>query len=318
MASSTRTSRRRRDVHPDADIFLDDVTVSRRHAEFLRHRTAFEVKDLSSLNGTYFDGVRIETALLSDGAEVQIGKYRLTFYASRRDLAPLGGGYVPGTAASSARAAGANSWHRPGPRTTSARVPRADPSKLRFLEEQRLVSPARTAAGYRKFSEADVERITVVLSMQRDQYLRSRSSAPTSRRSMRARPPRSRVPRARRSCGRAVPTRRARGGGRRHAALLDEAISASLLPAAELYGDDALGVLRRARRAAQRRHRAAHLRGSAPPPNARRARRAGDRRRRGGRMPRTRRAPPSTRSSSPSTSRRCARRSSGALSRLAR
>lgn len=75
--------------HPDADIFLDDVTVSRKHAEFLRHRTAFEVKDLSSLNGTYFDGVRIETALLSDGAEVQIGKYRLTFYASRRDLAPL-------------------------------------------------------------------------------------------------------------------------------------------------------------------------------------------------------------------------------------
>ncbi|WP_374196190.1 FHA domain-containing protein [Agromyces sp. ISL-38] len=75
--------------HPDADIFLDDVTVSRKHAEFLRHGTAFEVKDLSSLNGTYFDGVRIETALLSDGAEVQIGKFRLTFYASRRDLAPL-------------------------------------------------------------------------------------------------------------------------------------------------------------------------------------------------------------------------------------
>ena len=75
--------------HPASDIFLDDVTVSRRHAEFLRHRTAFEVKDLTSLNGTYFDGVRIETALLSDGAEVQIGKYRLTFYASRRDLAPL-------------------------------------------------------------------------------------------------------------------------------------------------------------------------------------------------------------------------------------
>jgi pSer/pThr/pTyr-binding forkhead associated (FHA) protein len=78
--------------HPDADIFLDDVTVSRRHAEFHRHGTAFEVKDLSSLNGTYFDGVRIETALLSDGAEVQIGKFRLTFYASRRDLAPLASG----------------------------------------------------------------------------------------------------------------------------------------------------------------------------------------------------------------------------------
>ncbi|KGJ82865.1 transcriptional regulator [Cryobacterium roopkundense] len=73
--------------HPNADIFLDDVTVSRRHAQFLRHATAFEVKDLGSLNGTYFDGVRIETALLSDGAEVQVGKFRLTFYASRLDLA---------------------------------------------------------------------------------------------------------------------------------------------------------------------------------------------------------------------------------------
>lgn len=73
--------------HPDADIFLDDVTVSRRHTEFLRHGTAFEIRDLGSLNGTYFDGVRIDTALLSDGAEVQVGKFRLTFYASRVDLA---------------------------------------------------------------------------------------------------------------------------------------------------------------------------------------------------------------------------------------
>ncbi len=72
--------------HPDADIFLDDVTVSRRHSEFLRHGTAFEIRDLGSLNGTYFDGVRIDSALLNDGAEVQVGKFRLTFYASRLDL----------------------------------------------------------------------------------------------------------------------------------------------------------------------------------------------------------------------------------------
>lgn len=72
--------------HPDADIFLDDVTVSRRHAEFTRHGTRFEVKDLGSLNGTYFDGVRIESGMLTDGAEVQIGKFRLTFYASRADV----------------------------------------------------------------------------------------------------------------------------------------------------------------------------------------------------------------------------------------
>jgi len=77
--------------HPEADIFLDDVTVSRRHAEFLRHGSSFQVKDLGSLNGTYFDGVRIDTALLSDGAEVQVGKFRLTFYASRLDLAHLAG-----------------------------------------------------------------------------------------------------------------------------------------------------------------------------------------------------------------------------------
>lgn len=73
--------------HPNADIFLDDVTVSRRHAQFLRHDTVFEVKDLGSLNGTYFDGERTETASLTDGAEVQVGKFRLTFYASRLDLA---------------------------------------------------------------------------------------------------------------------------------------------------------------------------------------------------------------------------------------
>lgn len=71
--------------HPDADIFLDDVTVSRRHAEFVRHGSTFEVRDLGSLNGTYYDGVRIESAVLADGAEVQVGKYRFTFYASRAD-----------------------------------------------------------------------------------------------------------------------------------------------------------------------------------------------------------------------------------------
>lgn len=72
--------------HPNADIFLDDVTVSRRHAEFRRSGNHFLVEDLASLNGTYFDGVRIESALLDDGAEVQIGKFKFTFFASRADL----------------------------------------------------------------------------------------------------------------------------------------------------------------------------------------------------------------------------------------
>jgi pSer/pThr/pTyr-binding forkhead associated (FHA) protein len=78
--------------HPEADIFLDDVTVSRRHAEFLRSGTTFEVKDLGSLNGTYLDGGRISGTIdLHDGAEVQVGKFRLTFYASRVDLAHVAG-----------------------------------------------------------------------------------------------------------------------------------------------------------------------------------------------------------------------------------
>lgn len=77
--------------HPEADIFLDDVTVSRRHAEFVRGGTGFDVKDLGSLNGTYFDGTRIDVARLGDRSEVQVGKYRLTFYASRADLVPSAG-----------------------------------------------------------------------------------------------------------------------------------------------------------------------------------------------------------------------------------
>lgn len=72
--------------HPDADIFLDDVTVSRRHSEFLREGSRFQIKDLGSLNGTYLDGNRIDIATLDEGSEVQIGKFRLTFYASRADV----------------------------------------------------------------------------------------------------------------------------------------------------------------------------------------------------------------------------------------
>ena len=71
--------------HPNADIFLDDVTVSRKHAEFKRAGTSFEVLDQASLNGTYLNGVRIDSATLSNGDEVQIGKFKLTFYSSPAD-----------------------------------------------------------------------------------------------------------------------------------------------------------------------------------------------------------------------------------------
>ena len=70
--------------HPDSDIFLDDVTVSRRHAEFHREGAGFVVRDVGSLNGTYLNRERIETAALAGGDEVQIGKYRLVFLTGSR------------------------------------------------------------------------------------------------------------------------------------------------------------------------------------------------------------------------------------------
>ncbi len=70
--------------HPDSDIFLDDVTVSRRHAEFHRGPGGFTVRDVGSLNGTYVNRERVESATLNNGDEVQIGKFRLVFIAGPR------------------------------------------------------------------------------------------------------------------------------------------------------------------------------------------------------------------------------------------
>ena len=64
---------------PDNDIFLDDVTVSRKHAVLLQRDGKFLVEDLGSLNGTFLNRRRIESGELADGDELQIGKYRLTF-----------------------------------------------------------------------------------------------------------------------------------------------------------------------------------------------------------------------------------------------
>jgi len=64
---------------PDSDIFLDDVTVSRRHASFVPAGSSYEVRDVGSLNGTYLNRERIDAAPLTNGDEVQIGKFRLVF-----------------------------------------------------------------------------------------------------------------------------------------------------------------------------------------------------------------------------------------------
>lgn len=82
LLEGERTTAGRR---PDSDIFLDDVTVSRRHAEFVRREGRFLVRDVGSLNGTYVQRDRIDEAVLRLGDEVQIGKYRLIFYPSPHD-----------------------------------------------------------------------------------------------------------------------------------------------------------------------------------------------------------------------------------------
>jgi len=78
--------------HPEADIFFDDVTVSRRHAEITRTGSVFELVDQRSLNGTYVNGERADRAVLTNGAEVRVGKFRLNFFVSPADLPPVAEG----------------------------------------------------------------------------------------------------------------------------------------------------------------------------------------------------------------------------------
>jgi pSer/pThr/pTyr-binding forkhead associated (FHA) protein len=71
--------------HVDSDIFLDDISVSRRHVQFLRTADGVRVKDLGSLNGTYVNRELVDEALLQPEDEVQVGKFRLVYYASAKD-----------------------------------------------------------------------------------------------------------------------------------------------------------------------------------------------------------------------------------------
>lgn len=76
--------------HPDSDIFLDDVSVSRRHAEFRRVPGGFEVVDVGSLNGTYVNRETIDSSPLAGGDEIQIGKFRLVYLTGQHDNAADG------------------------------------------------------------------------------------------------------------------------------------------------------------------------------------------------------------------------------------
>lgn len=71
--------------HPESHLFLDDVTVSRRHAEIRNDDGALTIRDLGSLNGTYVNGDRVEERTLRTGDEVQVGRFKLVFLGSESD-----------------------------------------------------------------------------------------------------------------------------------------------------------------------------------------------------------------------------------------
>lgn len=75
-AAETRLGR-----HPDSEIMLDDITVSRRHARISRGPSGYTIVDDGSLNGTYVNAQRVERAELRQGDEIQVGKFRLVFFA---------------------------------------------------------------------------------------------------------------------------------------------------------------------------------------------------------------------------------------------
>ena len=69
--------------HPDSDVFLDDITVSRRHVELVEGPTGYAIRDVGSLNGTYVNGQRIDAEVaLTNGDELQVGKFKLLYLVS--------------------------------------------------------------------------------------------------------------------------------------------------------------------------------------------------------------------------------------------
>jgi pSer/pThr/pTyr-binding forkhead associated (FHA) protein len=83
--------------HPGSDIFLDDVTVSRRHPEFRWENNEFQVADVGSLNSTYVNREAVDSAVLVNGDEVQIGKFRLTFLTKPKNHGGAGGTHDSGS-----------------------------------------------------------------------------------------------------------------------------------------------------------------------------------------------------------------------------
>jgi DNA-binding transcriptional MerR regulator len=141
---------------PDCDIFLDDVTVSRRHAVVAGGEGAFTIEDSGSLNGTFLNRPGSSAAT---SATATRSRSESTDSSSSRDDHDRTG--IPASAA----------HDRLGLPPTAGDFPDISISKIRYLEDQGLLSPKRTRGGYRLFGEDDIERLETILRLQRDEFL---------------------------------------------------------------------------------------------------------------------------------------------------
>ena len=145
--------------HPDSDIFLDDITVSRRHAEVdARRRRLRGARRRLAQRHLPQPGADRRGRRSTDGDELQIGKFKLVFFAGPdaslsvvTERSHLSIGEVLGL--------------------LQDEFPDVTISKIRFLESQGLLDPERTPSGYRKFYEADIERLRWILREQRENFL---------------------------------------------------------------------------------------------------------------------------------------------------
>ncbi len=143
---------------PECEIFLDDVTVSRKHAVVVERDGVFSVDDQGSLNGTFVNRHRIDSA-----------PARKRRRASNRQVPP----HIPRQVSMTADTPKRERLIRIGEvvRRLSDEFSDISISKIRFLEDEGLLTPQRTRGGYRLFSEDDVERLTTILRLQRDEFL---------------------------------------------------------------------------------------------------------------------------------------------------
>ena len=134
------------------------MTVSRRHAEFRREARHYVVTDVGSLNGTYVNRERIETATLERGRRGADRQVQARLPLDERRLRSSGGALLSRQLATSSR-------------LLREEFPDITISKIRFLESRGLLVPERTPSGYRKFYEPDVDRLRWILRQQREHFL---------------------------------------------------------------------------------------------------------------------------------------------------